>query len=41
LQPSLPDIDPGDLALILACLFRPPERRQFFMWRDEQGRYVF
>jgi len=41
LQPRLPEVDPGDLGLILACLFRPPERRQFFMRRDRKGRFVF
>lgn len=41
LQPLLPDMDPGDLDLILSCLLRPLERRQFFMWRDARGRLVF
>lgn len=41
LQPALPNIDPGDLGLVLSCLFRPPRHRQFFMWRDKEGRYAF
>lgn len=41
LAPVLPEVDPGDLSLILDCLLRPPERRVIFIFRREDGRYVF
>jgi hypothetical protein len=41
LAPRLPQIDPGDLTLILNCLLRPPERRAVFLFWRADGRYVF
>jgi len=42
LAPRLPQIDPGDLSLILECLFREPgSGRQFFIFERKQGGYAF
>ena len=41
LEPQLPDIDPGDLRLIVRCLLLPPARRAVFLVRRDDGRYVF
>jgi len=41
LAPQLPQIDPGDLRLIVRCLLLPPARRAVFIRRREDGRYVF
>ena len=41
LGPQLPELDPGDLRLIVRCLLLPPARRAvFIVWRKD-GRYVF
>ena len=40
LAPELPQIDPGDLRLIVRCLLLPPARRAVFT-RRKDGRYVF
>jgi hypothetical protein len=40
--PLVPDMDPGDLILILQSLLRPiGSGRCFFLRRLESGRYVF
>jgi hypothetical protein len=39
--PRLPEIDPGDLRLIVRCLLLPPGRRAVFIGRRKDGRYVF
>jgi hypothetical protein len=40
--PMLPDIDPGDLLLILQSLLRPiGTGRRFFLRRRDSGGYVF
>ncbi|MFL5432090.1 MAG: hypothetical protein ACJ79M_20935 [Myxococcales bacterium] len=41
LAPQLPQIDPGDLRLIVRCLLLPPARRAVFVTRRKDGRYVF
>jgi len=41
LVPQLPEIDPGDLRLIVRCLLLPPARRAVFLTRRKDGRYVF
>jgi hypothetical protein len=41
LAPQLPQIDPGDLRLIVRCLLLPPARRAVFITRRKDGRYVF
>ena len=41
LGPQLPDLDPGDLRLIVRCLLLPPARRAVFLVRRKDGRYVF
>ena len=41
LAPQLPQIDPGDLRLIVLCLLLPPARRAVFLMRRKDGRYVF
>ena len=42
LAPRLPDMDPGDLGLILERLLRPPgSGRRFFIRPTANGRYVF
>jgi len=41
LAPQLPQIDPGDLRLIVRCLLLPPARRAVFLMRRKDGRYVF
>jgi hypothetical protein len=41
LAPQLPELDPGDLRLIVRCLLLPPGRRAVFLARREDGRYVF
>jgi hypothetical protein len=41
LAPQLPQIDPGDLFLIVRHLLLPPERRVVFVTRRKDGRYVF
>lgn len=43
LQPRLPDMDPGDLALILERMLRPPGsgRRFFLHRRDDGGGFIF
>jgi hypothetical protein len=41
LQPRLPDIDPHDLNLILACLHKPPGRRLIFMYPILGGGHAF
>jgi hypothetical protein len=41
LAPQLPEIDPGDLRLIVRCLLLPPARRAVFLMRRKDGRYVF
>jgi hypothetical protein len=41
LAPELPDLDPGDLRLIVRCLLLPPARRAVFVARRNDGRYVF
>jgi hypothetical protein len=41
LAPQFPDIDPGDLLLIIKALLRPPgSRRRFFIRKLGPGRYV-
>ena len=40
LQPQLPEVDPGDLRLIVRCLLLPPGRRAVFVARRGDGRYV-
>ncbi len=40
--PLVPDIDPGDLLLILQSLLRPiGTGRRFFLRRRDSGGYVF
>ena len=41
LAPQLPEVDPGDLRLIVRCLLLPPARRAVFLARRRDGRYVF
>ena len=41
LAPQLPQLDPGDLRLIVRCLLLPPARRAVFLTRRRDGRYVF
>jgi hypothetical protein len=41
LAPQLPELDPGDLRLIVRCLLLPPGRRAVFLARRHDGRYVF
>ncbi|HWE24505.1 MAG TPA: hypothetical protein VG496_11275 [Myxococcales bacterium] len=41
LAPQLPQIDPGDLRLIVRCLLLPPARRAVFIRRGKDGRYAF
>jgi hypothetical protein len=41
IAPELPQIDPGDLRLIVRCLLLPPERRAVFVSRRKDGRYAF
>ena len=41
LRPQLPQMDPGDLSLIVRCLLLPPARRAVFLARRKDGRYVF
>lgn len=41
LAPDLPDIDPGDLRLIVRSLLLPPQRRAVFIARRTDGRYAF
>jgi hypothetical protein len=41
LATQLPQIDPGDLHLIVRCLLLPPGRRAVFLRRRKDGRYVF
>ena len=42
LAPRLPDMDPGDLGLILEALFRPPgSGRRFFIRANGPRGYVF
>jgi hypothetical protein len=41
LAPEFPQLDPGDLRLIVRCLLLPPARRAVFVSRREDGRYVF
>jgi hypothetical protein len=41
LAPQLPQIEPGDLHLIVRCLLLPPARRAVFVNRRKDGRYVF
>jgi len=41
LAPQVPQIDPGDLNLIVRCLLLPPARRAVFVTRRKDGRYVF
>jgi len=38
---DLPDIDSGDLRMIVRCLLLPPARRAVFITRRKDGRYVF
>jgi hypothetical protein len=41
LQPEFPDIDPGDLLLIIKALLRPQgARRRFFLRKLRSGGYV-
>jgi hypothetical protein len=39
--PQLPELDPGDLRLIVRGLLLPPARRAVFLTRRPDGRYVF
>jgi len=41
LGPQLPEVDPGDLRLIVRSLLLPPARRAVFLTRRQDGRYVF
>jgi hypothetical protein len=41
LSPELPEIDPGDLRMIVRSLLLPPQRRAVFIARRKDGRYVF
>ena len=41
LGPQLPEVDPGDLRLIVRSLLLPPARRVVFLTRRQDGRYVF
>ena len=41
IAPGLPQIDSGDLRLIVRCLLLPPERRAVFVTRRKDGRYAF
>jgi hypothetical protein len=41
LAPLLPQIEPGDLRLIVRCMLLPPARRCVFVTRRTDGRYVF
>jgi hypothetical protein len=41
LAPQLPELDPGDLRLIVRSLLLPPARRAVFIARRPDGRYVF
>jgi hypothetical protein len=42
LEPKFPDMDPGDLTLILECMFRPWHSGQkFFLRPREDGLHVF
>jgi hypothetical protein len=38
---QLPQIDPGDLRLIVRSLLLPPARRAVFLQKRKDGRYVF
>ncbi len=41
LAPRFPDLDPGDLLLILKALLRPPgSRRRYFLRKVRPGVYV-
>ncbi len=40
--PKLPDMDPGDLVMILVSLLKPlGSGRRYFLHRTEDGRHVF
>ena len=41
LAPRLPQIDRGDLNLIVGNLLLPPVQRAVFVFRRQDGRYVF
>ncbi len=41
LAPQLPELDPGDLQLIVRSLLLPPARRAVFVARQQDGRFVF
>jgi len=41
LGPQFPELDRGDLRLIVWCLLLPPARRAVFVTRRKDGRYVF
>lgn len=41
LAPELPEVDPGDLRMIVRSLLLPPARRAVFIARRKDGRYVF
>lgn len=41
LQPLHPEIDPGDLALILESHYKKPGQRQFFIFPLKNGGYGF
>jgi len=41
LGPQLPEVDPGDLRLIVRSLLLPPARRAVFLTRGQDGRYLF
>ncbi len=41
LGPKVPEVDPGNLRLIVRCLLLPPARRVVFVTRRKDGRYVF
>jgi hypothetical protein len=40
LAPHVPQVDPGDLRLIVRSLLLPPEKRAVFVYRQKDGRYV-
>jgi len=41
LAPRLPEIDPGDLVMILHCLLKPPGQRVVFARQARSGVHVF
>lgn len=41
LEPRLPEMDPGDLALILQCIIQPFGSGRIFLLKERDGQRVF